>query len=84
LTRGTSLFAAIISGGAFLAGGLAHLFTNRDVLATLPNGGMEGVGALVEVNHDLLAPKMLVDALPETLLVLVMLLILSASISTLP
>jgi solute:Na+ symporter, SSS family len=83
-TRGTSRFAAIISGGAFLAGGLVHLFTNRDVLATLPNGGMESVGALVEVNYDLLAPKMLVDALPETLLVLVMLLILSASISTLP
>ena len=79
----TTVFAFIISGAAFFAGSLVRLFITKDVLASLPNAGIKGTGAAAEVNYDLLVPKMLVDALPEALLVLIMLLILSASISTL-
>ncbi len=77
----TTIFAFIISGGAFLVGGLVHLFF-------VPGAGglvapIVGAGAKAEVAYDQLIPMMLVSVLPDALLVLIMLLILSASMSTL-
>lgn len=67
----SSLFALIITGGAYYSGALSHLY-----FAELPilNG---------KPSPDLLMPNIMNQALPETVAVLILLLVLSASMSTL-
>ena len=61
-------FAVIIAGGAYLNGSLGRLFMNN----TVPDAGM-----------DAIVPMMLTRALPEWGIALVVVLVLSASMSTL-
>ncbi len=73
--RGTvisTVFALIIAGGAYFMGAFGRLFLDN----TLPevNG---------RVNFDLIVPRMLDMALPDALMGLVIVLVLSASMSTL-
>lgn len=73
IRRGTiisTLFALIVAGGCYFLGGFARLFPTPE---TLPNGSLA---------YDSIVPSMLIT-LPDVLIALVVLLVLSASMSTL-
>lgn len=73
IKRGTiisTIFALVIAGGSYFLGGFGRLF---DTPATLPNG---------KLDFDSIIPSML-ETLPDALIALVVLLVLSASMSTL-
>jgi SSS family solute:Na+ symporter len=70
----TTLFALVIGITAYGTGALSHVFFNLDTIPRLANG---------KVNYDLIIPTLLTAHLPEALLALIMLLVLSASMSTL-
>ena len=73
IKRGTiisTIFAFIVAGGCYFLGGFGRLF---DTPATLPNGRLD---------FDAIVPGML-STLPDILIALVVLLVLSASMSTL-
>ncbi len=67
----TTIFAVIIVFAAYLNGAMSHLFFNAP---TMVNG---------KVDFDRLVPAMLTQQLPPGLLALILLLVLSASMSTL-
>lgn len=72
IKRGTvisTLFALVVSGGCYFLGGFGRLFG----AATLPSGRLD---------YDSIVPQMLVT-LPDVIIILVILLVLSASMSTL-
>ena len=66
-------FAVLIAGGAYFTGVFGRLFLDN----TMP------LGANGKANADMIIPQMLEKALPEALIGIIMLLILSASMSTL-
>ncbi|MBF0477982.1 MAG: sodium/solute symporter [Candidatus Omnitrophica bacterium] len=68
----TFLFAAIVSFAAYFVGASAHLF--YDKLPLLANG---------KPAFDRIIPDLLIHQLPESLMAIILLLILSASMSTL-
>lgn len=74
IKRGTvisTLFCGVISCGAYLVGALSRLFfTDIPELAG-------------KANYDLIIPQMLIKSLPTVLLAVVLVLVLSASVSTL-
>jgi SSS family solute:Na+ symporter len=70
----TTLFAAIIGFSAYMVGSSAHLFFTLD---TVPHGE-DG-----RILYDLIVPTLLTEHLPETLMALILLFVLSASMSTL-
>lgn len=73
IRRGTiisTIFAVVISGGCYFLGGFGRLFGTPP---TLPNG---------KLDFDSVVPSML-ETLPDALIALVVLLVLSASMSTL-
>jgi len=68
----STLFAAVVAGGCYFLGGFGRLFTDRlSVQNGIPAGG-----------YDAIIPKMLED-LPVFLIAVVVILVLSASMSTL-
>ena len=67
----STLFAVVVAGGCYFLGGFARLFPAPDVL---PNGRLA---------YDSIIPTMLSANLPAALMALVLLLVLSASMSTL-
>lgn len=67
----STVFAFIITGGAYYVGSLSHLFFDK-----LPM--LNGKGS-----PDLLMPNIISQTLPEVVAVLILLLVLSASMSTL-
>ena len=74
IRRGTTistLFALVVAGGCYFLGGFGRLFPTP---ATLPNGRLA---------YDSIIPTMLSQNLPDALMALVLLLVLSASMSTL-
>jgi len=74
--RGTvisTVFALIIAGGAYFVGGFGRLFLDN----AMP------IGANGKPNPDMVMPMMLEKALPEALIGIIVLLVLSASMSTL-
>lgn len=75
----TTIFALIIGVSAYLTGSLSHVFFDVNTVPRFP--GVEG--ALGAINYDMIMPTMLSTYLPELLLAVIMLLILSASMSTL-
>jgi SSS family solute:Na+ symporter len=84
IKRGTiisTVFAVIVAGGCYFLGGFGRLFaTTGDAsglmahINVLPNGKLE---------YDAIIPSMLETALPEFLIGLIVVLVLSASMSTL-
>jgi SSS family solute:Na+ symporter len=69
----STLFAVLIGGGAYFTGAFGRLFLNN----SLP------VGSNGMPNPDMVMPHMLEIALPEALMSIIMILVLSASMSTL-
>lgn len=83
IKRGTvisTVFAVIVSGGCYFLGGFGRLFATTDAadtgkaLINIINGKLE---------YDAIVPSMLESALPEALMGLIVVLVLSASMSTL-
>lgn len=70
----TTIFALIIGVSAYFTGTMSHVFFSPETLPRLANGS---------INFDMIVPTLLSNFLPESLLALIMLLILSASMSTL-
>lgn len=78
----STVFCLIVSGGCYLLGGFTRLFNTTEagtglgenVITKLPNGKLE---------FDAMVPAMLQEALPSVLIGLVVVLVLSASLSTL-
>jgi len=78
----STIFCLIVSGGCYLLGGFTRLFNTTEegiglgenVIQKLPNGKLE---------FDAMVPNMLQTALPALLIGLVVVLVLSASLSTL-
>ena len=78
----STVFCLIVSGGCYLLGGFTRLFNNTEkgegtgshIIQVLSNGKLE---------YDAMVPNMLQDALPPLLIGLVVVLVLSASLSTL-
>ncbi|AEF83045.1 sodium:solute symporter family protein [Leadbettera azotonutricia] len=70
----TTVFALMIGFSAYSTGAFSHFFFD---LSTLPRSES---GAIL---YDLIVPTLLTEHLPETLMALIMLLVLSASMSTL-
>ncbi|MBR5614421.1 MAG: sodium:solute symporter [Clostridia bacterium] len=76
ITKGTiisTVFAIIVAGGCYFLGGFGRLFTDR--LTFLSDGSIEG-------GFDAIIPTML-SGLPDVLIAIVIILVLSASMSTL-
>ena len=76
ISKGTiisTFFALIVAGGCYFLGGFGRLFTDK--LTFLPNGSIEG-------GFDAIIPTML-SGLPDILIAIVIVLVLSASMSTL-
>ncbi|MBO4941007.1 MAG: sodium:solute symporter [Clostridia bacterium] len=76
ITKGTiisTVFAIIVAGGCYFLGGFGRLFTDR--LTFLENGSIVG-------GFDAIVPTML-SGLPDILIAVVIVLVLSASMSTL-
>ncbi|MDR0663839.1 MAG: sodium/solute symporter [Spirochaetaceae bacterium] len=70
----TTLFAAIIGFSAYMVGSSAHIFFTPDSVPRGPDG---------RVLYDLIVPALLTEHLPEMLMSLILLFVLSASMSTL-
>ena len=68
----STVFAVIIAGGAYFAGAFGRLFLDNTV--PLYNG---------KPNYDMIMPNMLDIALPDALMGIIIILVLSASMSTL-
>ncbi len=76
ITKGTiisTVFAIIVAGGCYFLGGFGRLFTDK--LNFLADGSIEG-------GFDAIVPTML-SGLPDILIAIVIILVLSASMSTL-
>ncbi len=76
IKRGTiisTIFALIVSGGCYFLGGFGRLFTTADNIANPSTG---------KLDYDAIIPTML-ETLPDFLIGLVVVLVLSASMSTL-
>lgn len=75
IKRGTvisTLFAFVVAGGSYFMGGFGRLFVNAEDITT--NG---------KISYDEIVPTMLNETLPEVLIGIVVVLVLSASMSTL-
>lgn len=70
----TTLFALVIGVCAYATGALSHVYFTPETVPHLANG---------QVNYDLIVPTLLTAHLPEILLAIILLLVLSASMSTL-
>jgi SSS family solute:Na+ symporter len=70
----TTIFAAIIGFSAYMVGSSSHLFFTLDTIPRGPDG---------RILYDLIVPALLSAHLPEILMSLILLFVLSASMSTL-
>lgn len=70
----SSVFALIIAGGTYFIGAFGRLFTDNQIPIDPSTGA---------ANAELIMPTMLMEALPEALLGLIVVLVLAASMSTL-
>ena len=87
ITRGaviSTIFAVVISGGSYFLGGFGHLFATADETEAAETGKffVEKL-ANGKLNYDSIVPAMLDSALPQILVGIVLVLVFSASMSTL-
>ena len=87
IKRGTvisTIFAVIVAGGSYLMGGFGRLYGAADqVLAEATGRAFIQKGGNGKLMFDTIVPEMLRAALPEVLIGIVVVLVLSASMSTL-
>ena len=70
----TTIFALVIGLCAYFTGILSHVFFDLGTVPRLADG---------DINYDLIVPTLLTTHVPELLLAIIMILVLSASMSTL-
>lgn len=87
IKRGTvisTLFALVVAGGSYLMGGFGRLYGSADEAEAAATGrAFIERGANGKLVYDSIVPEMLREALPELLIGIVVVLVLSASMSTL-
>lgn len=87
ITRGTiisTLFAFVVAGGSYLMGGFGRLYCAADPDTAAATGRtLVETGSNGKLAFDSIVPAMLQAALPELLIGIVVVLVLSASMSTL-
>lgn len=87
ITKGTiisTLFAFVVAGGSYFLGGFGRLYAASDAeTAELTGKVLIERNASGKLVYDSIIPAMLKEALPEILIGLVVVLVLSASMSTL-
>lgn len=87
ITRGTiisTLFAFVVAGGSYLMGGFGRLYCAADPdTAAAAGRTLVETGSNGKLAFDSIVPAMLQSALPELLIGIVVVLVLSASMSTL-
>ena len=87
ITRGTiisTVFAIIVAGGSYLMGGFGRLYGSADAAEAEATGrAFIETGSNGKLVFDSIVPAMLEMALPELLIGIVVVLVLSASMSTL-
>lgn len=87
ITRGTiisTVFALIVAGGSYLMGGFGRLYGAADPETAAATGRtLIETGSNGKLAFDSIVPAMLKAALPEVLIGIVVVLVLSASMSTL-
>lgn len=87
IKRGTiisTLFALVVAGGSYLMGGFGRLYGSADAEQAAATGrAFIEKGSNGKLVFDSIVPAMLQDALPEILIGIVVVLVLSASMSTL-
>lgn len=70
----TTIFALVIGVAAYFTGVLSHVFFDLESVPKLASGG---------IDFDMIMPTLMTTYLPEALLAIIMILVLSASMSTL-
>ncbi len=70
----TTIFALVIGVAAYFTGVLSHVFFDLESVPKLASGG---------IDYDMIMPTLMTTYLPEGLLAIIMILVLSASMSTL-
>ena len=87
ITRGTvisTVFALVVAGGSYLMGGFGRLYGAADAETAAATGrALIETGSNGKLAYDSIVPAMLQAALPELLIGIVVVLVLSASMSTL-
>lgn len=87
IKRGTvisTIFALVVAGGSYLMGGFGRLYGSADEAVAAETGrAFIDKGSNGKLIYDSIVPAMLHDALPEVLIGIVVVLVLSASMSTL-
>jgi len=77
ITRGSiisTIFALVVAGGSYFIGGFGRIYTDAESIKNAATGKLE---------YDAIVPMMMNEALPEILLGVLIVLVLSASMSTL-
>ena len=77
ITRGSiisTIFAFVVAGGSYFIGGFGRIYTTADAITNANTNKLE---------YDAIVPMMMNEALPEVLLGVLIVLVLSASMSTL-
>ena len=87
ITRGTiisTIFALVVAGGSYLMGGFGRLYGSADAAEAEATGrAFIEKGSNGKLVFDSIVPAMMKDALPDLLIGIVVVLVLSASMSTL-
>ncbi|MDR0904015.1 MAG: sodium:solute symporter family protein [Ruminococcus sp.] len=86
IVRGTvisTIFALIVAGGSYFMGGFGRLFASATNEEALETGRVMIQSVNGKLSYDSIVPAMLKSALPELLIGVVVVLVLSASMSTL-
>lgn len=86
ITRGTiisTIFALVVAGGSYFMGGFGRLFATADEANSASTGRVLIEKINGKLAYDSIIPAVLQDALPELLIGIVVVLVLSASMSTL-
>ncbi len=86
IKRGTiisTFFAIVVAGGSYFMGGFGRLFANTDETIAAETGVAHLKASGGKLAFDTIVPAMLEEALPEILIGIVVVLVLSASMSTL-
>lgn len=80
----STLFAAVVAGGSYFMGGFGRLYCSADAeTATTTGRALIQTASNGKLAFDSIVPAMLQDTLPEVLIGVVVVLVLSASMSTL-
>ena len=77
----STIFAIVVAGGSYFLGGFGRIYSTTDPADTTKN--FVSTSAAGKLQYDTIIPAMMTEALPELLFGILIVLVLSASMSTL-